>query len=101
MTDTVRPVSAAAISTLLKKAGLNRSDPADRSGRTTGFAVSKNHVSEGTVRVRHVFWSMGSTAEQHAPYLNKYAKAIEDAGGYDVTWDGDQRCLVVSRKEGE
>jgi len=68
-----------AISTLLKRAGFKRSVP-DSWHADSGYRVTKSSSSEGSVRVRHIFLTMGASNEQHRLKLDAYAKAIEAAG---------------------
>jgi hypothetical protein len=59
--------------------------------------VGKDFNREGAVRVRHHFWSMGATAEQHKAKLAEYSKVITEAG-----WgvDASGRELTVTAREG-
>jgi len=58
-----KPPTPQGVSALLKRAGF-----------------STVYAREGAVRVKHLFWSMRATPEQHAAKLAPYAKAIAEAG---------------------
>lgn len=79
------------ISALLKRAGFTR---ASQRG-TSGFAAGKVYQGDGIVRVRHYFWSMGASDTQHRAHLERYAKAITEAG-YTARIDDDGRKLTVT-----
>jgi len=75
-----KPPTPQGVSALLKRAGFERADRPVRGGMCSGFRVSTVYAREGAVRVKHLFWSMRATPEQHAAKLAPYAKAIAEAG---------------------
>lgn len=93
-----KPPTPQGISALLKRAGFPRSESRGRSGRCSGFVVSKDFTRGNAVRVRHHFWSMGATPEQHQQKLAEYTQTLA-AAGWNVD-DGGRELIVTAGKEG-
>jgi hypothetical protein len=86
--------TASGVSRLLASHGFKRSDR-NLGGFGNGYATGKSPAEPGTVLVRHRFWSAGGG--NCAPWLAKYAEAI-DAAGFAVRTDPDFPRLIVTAK---
>ena len=93
---TAKTPTASGISRLLAAANFKRSER-QIGGYGSGFVAEK---TEGAVRVRHRFWSMGGGDAE--PWLAKYAEAITAAGWAVRTEDDSfgRPVLIVTAKEG-
>lgn len=83
------------ISRLLADAKFRRATTG-RSG-SSGFVVTKDRSSDRAVRVRHHFWSMGATGEQHQAMLDRYAETLTAAGWHVDA--GGRELVVTARKD--
>ena len=87
------------ISALLKRANFSRSESRGRSGRSTGFRVTRDYTT-GCVKVEFVTWSMGvsSNSDYVQEKLSQYAGEITDAG-YEVLRPSPRWIIVTAKDE--